>query len=258
MSQPRTPQPDQPRILLLDIETAPNIAYVWSLFNNNYINVNQIVANSHMLCVSAKWLGDKEVKFYSLPKGHEAMLKGIHKMIDEADVVVHYNGTKFDIPNLNREFVLAGMPPTSPIKQVDLLKVVRRQFKFSSNKLDFVCQQLGLGTKVKHKGMELWRDCMAGDKAAWAVMKQYNIQDVVLLETLYRVLVPWIANHPNVTMYTKVPEACPRCGSLKFQSRGTTHTQTLSYKRYQCSSCHGWFKGAKDDTVPKIEHTPIN
>lgn len=246
------------RILLLDIETAPNVAYVWDL-RTEYINIDQLVTAGFVLCVSAKWLGSKDVFFYSIEEhGVNAMLKAIHEMMEDADMVVHYNGTKFDIPTLHREFLTEGMPPPSPVKQIDLLKVVRKQFKFSSNKLDYVCQRLGLGNKVKHKGMQLWRDCMSGKKAAWKIMRSYNIQDVKLLESLYNKLLPWIPNHPNVTLYTKKTTCCPRCGSAKVQSRGRAYAATVAYQRFQCTSCRGWFKGAIAADHVKVEHAPIS
>lgn len=244
------------RVLLLDIETAPNVAYVWRLWDQN-ITTNQLVANSHILCWSAKWLGEKEVFYDSLMESTELqMVKGIHALIDEADAVVHYNGTSFDMPTLQREFLTNGLSPASPVKQVDLLPIIRRQFKFSSNKLDFVCQILGLGNKVHHKGMDLWRDCMARKPAAWKVMKRYNKQDVVLLEKLYLRILPWIPAHPNHNQHA-ADLCCPRCASTKFQKRGVQRTATLTYIRYQCSGCGGWFKGAKAPEQRKVGFTPI-
>jgi hypothetical protein len=204
-------------------------------------------------------LGEKTVHFFSVyADGQHKMLQAIHDMMEEADMVVHYNGTKFDIPTLHREYLTEGMAPPSPVKQIDLLKVVRKQFKFTSNKLDFVCQKLGLGNKVQHKGMDLWRGCMADEPASWKVMEAYNKQDVRLLEALYYQLVPWIPNHPNHTLYTNKPHSCPRCGSTKYQSRGTAYTSTVAYKRYQCKGCNGWFKGAKQPEQLKVEHVPIS
>jgi DNA polymerase elongation subunit (family B) len=246
-----------PRILLLDIETAPNTAFVWQL-RQDYISPDQLVSSGYVLCVSAKWLGEKEVFFFSVYEhGQHKMLKAIHKLVEEADMVVHYNGAKFDIPTLQREYLTEGMSPPSPIKQIDLLKVVRKQFKFTSNKLDFVCQKLGLGNKVHHKGMALWRGCMEDNPADWKVMEAYNKQDVRLLESLYNKLLPWIPNHPNHTLYTDQPNSCPRCGGFSFQSRGTAHTASVAYKRYQCKGCKGWFRG---DKLPhaKVKHVPIH
>ena len=124
------------KILLLDIETAPNVVYTWGLYNQN-IAINQIDRPGYTLCWSAKWLGDDTVHFSSIRKGKDAMLNRIHRMLGEADVVVTYNGKKFDIPTLNKEFILNGLPPPAPYKHVDLYQVVKSTFRFVSNKLDW-------------------------------------------------------------------------------------------------------------------------
>jgi DNA polymerase elongation subunit (family B) len=248
----------KPKVLLLDIETAPNKAYIWQL-KTDYVSTDQLISSSHILCVSAKWLGESDITFRSVYEhGQRVMLQDIHEMIGDADVVVHYNGTKFDIPTLNREFLCEGMAPPSPLRQVDLLPVVRKQFKFTSNKLDYVCQQLGLGNKVHHKGMELWDGCMANDPASWKVMEKYNKMDVVLLERLYNRLLPWIPRLPNHTLYTGLSDSCPRCGSKKFTRRGVAHTYLLTYQRYQCNKCMGWFSGQVDKLIPRTKFKPIN
>lgn len=247
---------NKPQILLCDIETAPSLAYIWALFDQ-HITPDQIAQDGYVLCVSWKWLGDKDVSYIRVAGNERKALATLHKLLDSADVVIHYNGTKFDIPTLHREFVLNGLPPPSPVKQIDLLKTVRKQFKFSSNKLDYVCQRLGLGNKVKHKGLDLWKGCLANNKADWSTMKEYNMEDVRLLERLYQKLLPWVVFHPNHTLYTGKVESCPKCGHDKFQRRGTYETSTMSYTRYQCNKCHGWFRGAIDGAHTKIKHRPV-
>lgn len=118
-----------------------------------------------------------------------------------------------------------GFKPPAPYKQIDLLQVVKSNFKFPSNKLDYISQRLGLGQKVEHEGMALWTKCMKGDKAAWQRMEEYNIQDVVLLEDLYKRILPWIKNHPNMNVYKDGP-ICPTCGDEHLQKRGTAVTTT--------------------------------
>lgn len=81
------------------------------------------------------------------------MLKQIHALLNEADAVVHYNGAKFDIPTLNKEFILHGLPPPAPYKQIDLLRTARSQFKFPSNKLDYIAQALDLGKRLNIEDM---------------------------------------------------------------------------------------------------------
>ena len=199
------------KLLFLDIETSPNTAHVWGLWQQN-VGLSQLRESSRVMCWAAMWAGDDEVNFSSENHtSHKNMIKAAHSLLDEADAVCHYNGKKFDMPTLNKEFLKHGLLPPSPYKQIDLLRVARSQFRFPSNKLDYVAQQLGLGKKVAHEGHELWIKCMAGDKDAWARMEEYNINDVLLLEKVYDRLLPWINNHPNMS-YTKSEYVCPTCG----------------------------------------------
>lgn len=243
------------KTLLLDIETAPNRAYVWGLFRQN-VALNQLVASSYTLCWSARWLGEKDTMFRSIRRGEKRMLQKIHSLLDQADVVVHYNGLKFDIPTLNKEFVRWKMLPPSPYKQLDLMRVCKQVFRFESNKLAFVTEALSLRAKIKHEGFTLWVKCMEGDPAAWKRMEEYNRGDVDALSDLYERLRPWIGKHPNVSAYTGVV-GCPKCGSERFQSRGTIVTATLRYQRYWCQGCGGWFRGNKT-VSPKVAERMVN
>jgi DNA polymerase elongation subunit (family B) len=228
----------------LDIETAPMTALVWGLWDQN-ISPNHIIDSSNMLCYAAKWHDSPDIIFDSVYKSKtKTMLKGLHGLLSDADVVVHYNGNKFDMPTINKEFVINHFSPPSPYKQIDLLRVVRSNFRFPSNKLDYVAQRLGLGQKVEHEGMALWTKCMKKDKDAWKRMEEYNIQDVVLLENLYDTLLPWIKNAPNRNLYQDIT-GCPTCGSEHLQKRGTAVSTTGTYQRYQCRDCGSWSQGTK-------------
>jgi hypothetical protein len=227
------------KILLLDIETAPHRVYAWGLFDQR-IGINQIVEPGYTLCYSAKWLGDRGMMFDSVHQTDpDKMFRGVHKLLNEADAVCHYNGRKFDIPTLNGEFIRRNMPPPSPYKQIDLLTVCRGQARFASNKLDYVSQLLGLGQKTHHKGMPLWHACMEGDDAAWRIMERYNRQDVRLLERLHNYLRPWIKNYPNHGAFNG-DHCCPVCSSKKIQSRGYYVTRHRKYPQGQCRQCFAW------------------
>lgn len=233
-----------PKVLTIDIETSPNLAHVWKLWDNN-VSLSQLIDTGQILSFAAKWHGNKKVEFYSdFHDGHKPMIVAAHQLLDEADVLVHYNGTTFDVPHLKREFLLEGLKPPAPFKQVDLLRVVKSNFRFVSNKLDHVSQQLGLGKKVGHTGHELWVKCLNADPKAWDTMRKYNKHDVVLTEKLYDRLVPWIANHPHVGLFSGL-ECCQRCGGQKLQRRGVAHTALGTYQRLQCTDCGGWSRGAK-------------
>jgi predicted PolB exonuclease-like 3'-5' exonuclease len=239
------------KILLLDIESSPNVAHVWGLWQQN-VGINQLMESSYVLCWAAKWLGEDEIIFDSVHQSKpKKMLKGIYDLLNAADAVIHYNGTKFDIPTLNKEFLLHNYVPPSPYKQIDLLRVARSQFRFPSNKLDYVAQRLGLGKKQEHEGHDLWVKCMNGDKDAWKRMETYNIQDVVLLESLYCRLLPWIKNHPNSNLFADSP-VCPTCAGTQLQKRGSAVSSTGTYQRYQCKDCGSWSQGTKS-IKPSVE-----
>jgi hypothetical protein len=233
------------KILLLDIETAPNLVHVWGLWQQN-VGLPQIVKSGYTICWAAKWYGADTLYYdniyISTPRD---MLKRIWKLLDEADAVVHYNGTKFDIPTLNKEFIKQNFLPPSPYKQIDLIKTARSQFRFASNKLDYIAQFLGLGAKTRHRGHELWIDCMNKDPQAWEEMAEYNQNDVILLENVYDVLKPWIKNHPNQNLYTDGRSVCPSCGGEDLQRRGFSYSISGKYQRYVCKTCGHWSRNTK-------------
>jgi hypothetical protein len=173
--------------------------------------------------------------------GYPDFLRALHTILDESDIVVTYNGKRFDVPTLFREFVLHGLKPPSPFHHIDLYQTVRRQFRFASNKLDFICQQLGLGAKTHHKGMDLWNEVEAGCHKAQRTMERYNRNDVILLEKLYNHIKPWIRNHPSIALLEERSGiVCPTCGSDDIEFRGYRFTKTRRYRRFQFQKCHSW------------------
>lgn len=243
------------KILLLDIETAPNLVHVWGLWQQN-VAINQIQAAGYVMCWAAKWYGQDEIQFDSIHKSQpQAMLKRIHKLIDEADVVVHYNGTSFDMPTLNKEFILAGMKPPAPYKQVDLCVVAKKEFRFPSNKLEYIARALDVGQKTKHEGHELWVSCMNDDDEAWKRMEEYNRNDVALLEAVYERMRPWVRQHPNHGVYDEpgLP-VCTNCGSGHLQRRGFARTQVNKYARYQCVECGTWVRESVSELGKEDRH----
>jgi DNA polymerase elongation subunit (family B) len=234
------------KLLTLDIETSPNLAHVWGLWQQN-VGISQLLESGEVICFAAKWYDSEEVDFFSsFHVGKSEMVRLAHQFLEEADAVIHFNGQRFDIPHLNREFVEAGLTPPSPYAQIDLLKVVKKQFRFPSNKLDYVTKRLGLDHKVQNGGHQLWVKCMAGDYQAWEQMKEYNVQDVVITEQLYDKLLPWIPSHPSYGLYQEGDEdTCPNCGSTDLKKEGKAYTAVSAYQRFSCKSCGKWSRGGK-------------
>lgn len=232
------------KILFLDLETSPNLAHVWGLWNQN-VAITQLVDSTEVICFGARWLGKDNVIFKSQHHhGKEAMLNELHKIMDEADVLIGWNSAAFDSKHIKREFIENGYLPPSPWIELDLMRVVKSQFKFPSNKLDYVAQKLGVGAKVQHSGFQLWLDCMAGNNKAWKEMKEYQIQDVNLLVDLYAILLPWISNHPHMGV-EKTMTGCKNCGSEHVTKAGIKPTASGRYQRYQCADCGSYMKGER-------------
>lgn len=232
----------KPKILTLDIETKPAQVYTFQMFKAN-IGVDQIIAPGGTLCVGAKWHGESKVFFFSdWEHGHKGMLEGIHALMSEADAIISFNGDKFDLPKLNGEFLLNGLPPLPPISSIDLLKTVKYRFGFDMNRLAFVGPLLDVGKKMKHEGFDLWVKVMAGDPVAQRKMERYCKQDVLITDRLYTKIRGFITTHPALRSLGS--EACPKCQSKNTQKRGKYITACYHYQRFQCQNCGGWFKGS--------------
>lgn len=232
------------KILLLDIETSPNLGYTWAKWEQNVIEFKE---EWQILSFSAKWLHGKQItkglcdydQYVPGKLDDGGIIKELWNLFDEADVIIAHNGDQFDIKKIQARFSFYQLPPPTPFKTIDTKKVAKRYFSFNSNSLNDLGVTLGFGKKEKHDGFDTWLGCMAGDMPMWKMMKKYNAKDVVLLEKVYLHFLPWISNHPNRSVHLN-EEVCPKCGSEHLQARGYARTLTSAFRRYQCQSCGGW------------------
>jgi transposase-like protein len=237
------------KILLFDIETAPMMAYTWSLYNE-ITSMKMVEKDWYCLCWSAKWLDNKEIFVDALPnyknykknpEDDKHIMKKLWKLFDKADIIVAHNGSKFDIKSVNARFIYHGMPPPSPYKIIDTLTSARRYFNFTSNKLNDLGQFLKVGKKVLLSGFELWKGCMRGDLRSWRKMIKYCKQDVRLLEKIYIKMRPYIKNHPNISVsYIDRPN-CPRCKSSRVTPSGKYKGKSHISQLYRCLDCNKCF-----------------
>jgi hypothetical protein len=237
----------EPRILFLDIETAPIIMAAWTTYEANAVWVER---DTFILSFAAKWAHERSVKTYALPdysryKTHKHddkhLVRDLRDMLDAADIVVAHNGDAFDIKKIRSRMLVHRLQPPSHFKTVDTLKVART-CKFDSNKLDNLGRYLQEGRKIPNTGAALWRGCCAGDAKSWRIMRRYNAQDVLLLERVYERLKPWMPNHPNLNLYTNAG-ACPTCQSDRIKRRGLTYSKSMVRQRWQCLDCWSAWSG---------------
>lgn len=247
--------PSGMKVLVLDIETGPIEAYIWHLFGD-YAPIDRIIAPTRMLSWAAKWEGDNYVYLCSeRTHSHEDMVREIYDMVEEADAIVHYNGQQFDMKHLNREFIEMGLTCPSPYKNIDLLKVVKSQFKFPSNKLDYVAGVLLGEHKMDTGGFGLWKRVLEGDRQAWITMENYNVEDVLLTERLYHRVQGWIPAHPNRALWIEDQSSpiCPNCGGTSVIKKGVERPARVNaYQRYKCTECGANSRGRQIVSKPDV------
>ena len=232
------------RLLLLDIETSPNLGWCWGKWEQDIIEFER---GWYIMSFAAKWLSEDgfvcalpDFKRYKENKEDDSRLvKEIWNLLDKCEIVIAHNGKQFDVKKIYSRFLVHGLPPPSPFRIIDTKTEVKRYFGFTSNKLDDLGQELGVGKKLKHTGFEMWKGCMQGDAKSWELMRKYNLQDVVLLEKVYLKLRPFMKNHPNIGNYLG-HSCCSKCGSRELVRRGFYYNQTTKYQRVVCKSCRGW------------------
>lgn len=239
-----------PRIASWDIEISPTQGTFWG--GKYETNILEITQPWVIISFSFKWLNGEHIT-KALPdyKGYKkgsmddaSLVRHLHILMSLADVLIHQNGDKFDVRKANTRFLIHGLKPVRPYKTVDTLKVARKMFGFTSNKLDDLGEALGLGRKLEHEGYNLWRKCMNGNKEAWKTMKAYNEQDVVLLEKVYLKFRPFIENHPIFGMW-KTGLVCRTCGSKHLNWDRWRINKTTKYHQYQCQDCGTWGHDAR-------------
>lgn len=249
-----------PKILIFDIETAPMQAFVWKRYKEN-VSLEQTISESFMLCWSAKWLYDEEVmgdcltSEEAIGENDFRIVNSLYNLINEADVIIAYNGRNFDIPYMNQRFLTYGFAPYVPVQVIDPYETAKSVFRFSSNKMDNIATQLGLQNKIK-TDFNLWKGCMFGDKKSLDDMLKYNKQDVVVLEEIYCQMLPWIKNHPNLSNYFENKKRCVKCASEDIQELNRYfYTPSGKYKLYRCKNCGAIFRGKTNlnkEVVPFI------
>lgn len=244
------------RIAILDIERVAGVAEgIWQLKQTGWLQPGQILEPPRTVCFSWKWLGEDEIHFAAeWAGGHKRMVKKAHRVLDEATHLVGWNSAAFDHKHLRSEILLHGLTPPSPVQDVDLMVVCKRQFSFLSNRMSYIASRLDAGAKLETGGGDLWRrlgHARGQDlRDARDLMRRYNMQDVALTEELYHLLLPWI---PRLNLPAYRPAGtdgplCPACESSNIQWRGFARTVSRTYRRFQCNECGRW--GREATAVP--------
>lgn len=229
----------EPRIMFLDIETSYMTAKVWRQ-GEQRISPDDIIDEWFVMSFCAEVDGVVHYldQRYSKPVKDDSMLiMAIHHLMRNSDIIYTWNGDKFDLKKLNARFVFYGLDPLSHFTSVDGLKIARKKFAFTSNRLDDVAKLFGIEGKAKSKkfpGRTLWDHCMNGDIEAFEEMEIYNRQDVQILKEVMEKLAPW---SPGFNRGVFTHEDTCVCGSKEFEQDGFKTTKGGKFLRFVCLSC---------------------
>jgi len=254
------------KILVLDIETTPNLVWSWQTWAKNW-NAIEVVQPWYILCVGAKWVG-KKTQILSLtdyshykrhPKDDSKLLKDLWDLMNEADIIVGWNSKAFDVKKINSRLLLHGFNPPSPYKQVDVMCEKKKVAKSNSNRLADSAEEWGVGRKMDTGGFELWTGCMNGDPKAWAKMKRYCVRDVDITAKSYLFLRPWMTTHPNLNWYSRDIVACSACGKQKtLVKRGWQPAGARRRQIYHCAPNRGGCgKYCTGEMIPQDPNTKL-
>lgn len=266
--QQSTATHDGARVLLFDIETAPMESYTWSLYPKA-LNTSFVIEDWNIICWRAKWLfgdtvlGAVQTPMEAVMRDDRRITKKLFDLFNEADIIIAHNLNQFDKKKANTRFLIHNLGVPSPYQTIDTLLVARHEFSFASNRLDYLCQKLGIGCKLDTGGFDLWKRCLGDElkkikfvnrgktiraittyntnviQQALQKMYVYCEQDTTILEDLYLRLRPWIKSHPNMALYLE--DSSGRCGNCTSKNLSPCshpyYTPTGCYQTFQCRDC---------------------
>ena len=211
-----TLQPVKPKRLFYDIETSYNIVKAWRIGYNINLNMDDIIQERAIITIAYKWEGEEDVTVLSWDKGcDKKLIQEFVKVMAESDELVGHNLDRFDTKFVMGRALKHGISVLPKYQSTDTLKLAKKHFMLNSNKLDYIAQYLGIGSKTKHRGMEMWDDIiLRNDPKALEEMIEYNVQDVFLTEQVYHKLMEYSLPKVNhASKQTGDKHTCPQCGS---------------------------------------------
>lgn len=248
------------RVLFYDIE---NIGILGWTFGPVYeAQILHIEHYPHLLTVAWKWLDEPKAHVLGLDDFQTyqedgcndlELVKHVHELFNQADVVIAHNGNSFDQKMMGARFLYHRLGPPTPFKQLDTKVLAKRYARLTSNSLDNIGDFMGTGRKLKHGDFEeFWLGAHSGDVKQLKLMKKYNKIDVKRLEQWYLELRPYIENHPSIAVHEGRPNACRNCGGTKIYA-GMKYRATNQnlYQYFRCQSCGANLKSSMPE--PKDE-----
>ena len=255
------PEPKNLNILYWDLESSLMGTLTFGLWNQN-ISGNRITKHSHLL--SNSWAFNDEppqgvrLSPEDVAEGNDLLVViDTIRAIEKADLIISYNGKKFDVPLLKTRALLHGLQPIKFPPHLDLMQEAKRNFRFPSNSMQNISLYLGEHGKLATSGRNLWERCYHYQNyddcnEALAQMLEYGLRDIDATRDLHKRMQGWFKSPVNVGLITKEINGvntkdnhellCPHCSSKDVDKIGSkAYTSVSSFNIYRCgnSGCRG-------------------
>lgn len=242
----------EPRIVLWDLETLPNLKEVMKVLPglSAYPGLTLKASINSVICMGWKVFGEKEVHCINAWDFKSRWAKDVNddfevvkqaaKIIQDADAVVTHNGKSFDWKVLQTRLLFHGLKPLPKILHVDTRAESRKHLFMFNNRLNTLAKFFAQDEKLD-TGWDLWVKVANRDRKSMNKMTAYCKQDVMVLENIFKVMRPLLSELPNYNLFNLGERpVCIRCGSTRLNSRGRQLTKTMTQQRFQCQNCGSW------------------
>jgi hypothetical protein len=244
-----------PRILIFDLEVSTKIVHTYQMWDTS-IPADRVIQDAYILSYSAKFLGEDTIYYldtrYS-PGCDLHILEALSYLINQATHLCGHNLKSFDLPTLRSRMIQKKVDPIPDLPILDTLKICKKLFKFTSNKLSEVAKYLGVETmKDDHKdfpGISLFTEAMNGNIKAFESMENYCKTDVIVTELILNKLMPW---DKDINFQSNYGRAICSCGSVKFIKNGYRFYKQSKNQMYKCVKCAKSYI-SKQNSIPKSE-----
>ena len=255
------PEPKKLNVLYWDLESSLMGTLTFGIWNQN-ISGNRITKHSHLLSNSWAFNDEPPQGVRLSPEDVESsndlmVVVDSIKAIEKADLLVSFNGKRFDVPLLKTRALLHGLPPIKFPPHLDLMQEAKKNFRFPSNSMQNISLYLGEHGKLATSGRNLWERCYHYQNYddcndALAQMLEYGLQDIDATRDLHKRLQGWFKSPVNIGLITKEINGvntkdnrdllCPHCSSKDVDKIGSkAYTSVSSFNIYRCgnSVCRG-------------------
>lgn len=225
------------------------------VLDTEFFHINWGADLGFILCMCWKWLGEKTVHCESITKYNDGswmddgpLVDRCARLIEQADMIVTYNGVRCDIPFLQTRLLINHKPLLAPVAHKDLYFTVRHKLKMSRNRLLDIQEAMESKSKKTPVRLMQWlKTVVKHDRTALAEIEQHCKQDVLVLEERYLELRPLLLTHPRLHGYG----TCNKCGGVLVKNKVYFVAGKQQKITMHCTACGGYETRPLNEVIGK-------